>query len=404
MTAPSKPSAIEPYRVLFPIAWLGALISVGLWMLVSVSHKLSWGIAAYPASLHAYGVFATFVLPAVSGFLLTALPRFTGTPLPSSVLVGSVTLAFLGSLAAFLSGRIILLCLFGAMALGITLFFARSRMLGSNTGLPSYLKAFLPAGLAAAFLGWLLILVGLSLRDLAPGVYYEPFLLSGRSLLFYSSISLIVLGAGSRIAVTIQANDHPDRHTWRRFLEENRTEPYLVTALILSGALLEIAGYSLGEDRSGTLVRAGALLQFSAMFYWLVLRFRIYRNSFRRAISTGLWIAFWMLLMGLASRVLTGAASVHWGHLFFVGGLALLIFSVMTRVVLSHGKWNLEIENRSLLVWVPVILLTLAAATRASAHLMPASYVNHLGYAAFLFCLAILLWLFRFLILTIRNN
>ncbi|HBS04831.1 MAG TPA: hypothetical protein DEA96_07705 [Leptospiraceae bacterium] len=403
MTAPSK-SAIEPYRILFPIAWLGAILSVGLWMVVSLSHKLSWGISAYPASLHAYGVYATFIYPAVAGFLLTAMPRFSGTPLPSLYLVGTVAGFSLASIAAFVSGQTILVCLFGALALGMTLHFVRSRMLQSNTVLPTYLKAFLPAGLGAALLGWILILVGLTLRDFVPGIAYESFLFSGRTLLFYCSISLIVLGAGSRIAVTIQASDHEDRHAWRRFLEENRTEPYLVTGLILAGTLLEIVGYSLDEDRSGTLVRAGALLEFAAMFYWLVLRFRIYRNSFRRAISTGLWLAFWMLLAGLASRVLTGAASVHWGHLFLVGGLALLIFSVMTRVVLSHGKWDLELENRSVLVWIPVILLSLAAATRATAHLMPASYVNHLGYASFLFCLAILIWLFRFFLLTIQKN
>ena len=332
------------------------------------------------------------------------MPRFSGTPLPSLYLVGTVAGFSLASIAAFVSGQTILVCLFGALALGMTLHFVRSRMLQSNTVLPTYLKAFLPAGLGAALLGWILILVGLTLRDFVPGIAYESFLFSGRTLLFYCSISLIVLGAGSRIAVTIQASDHEDRHAWRRFLEENRTEPYLVTGLILAGTLLEIVGYSLDEDRSGTLVRAGALLEFAAMFYWLVLRFRIYRNSFRRAISTGLWLAFWMLLAGLASRVLTGAASVHWGHLFLVGGLALLIFSVMTRVVLSHGKWDLELENRSVLVWIPVILLSLAAATRATAHLMPASYVNHLGYASFLFCLAILIWLFRFFLLTIQKN
>ncbi|MEQ8350503.1 MAG: NnrS family protein [Leptospiraceae bacterium] len=407
MTAPSFKNTIEPYRILFPVAWLGGLLTVGLWMIVSLSHSLSWGFAPYPASLHAYGVFALFVFPSVSGFLLTALPRFTGSPLPSLTFLGWVTATYLFSMASFLTGYPVLVCLFALVAMILTLGFARIRMRDSSTVLPSYLRAFLPTGLVAGLLGWLSIIVGLCLQNLDLSFTsdaHEPFILSGRSLLFYYSISLIVLGAGSRIAVTIQAQDHEDRHSWRRFLEENGTEPYLVLALLALGALIEIIGFSLGEDRSGSLVRSGAFLCFAAMFYWLVLRFRIYRNSFRRAISTGLWLSFWLILIGLGSRVITGSASVHWVHLFFVGGLALLIISVMTRVILSHGKWDLILENRSLMLWIPVLLLVLAAATRASAHLLPTSYINHLGYASFLFCLSVLMWLLRFLILTISKS
>lgn len=408
MTAKSETPTIEPYRMLFPLAWLGAGFSVGLWMAVALSNRLGWGLPPYPASLHAYATFATFIFPSVSGFLLTALPRFTGTPLPSVQFVSFVLGLYLVALAGFALGSPGLVCLFALGGLVATLAFARKRMKESMTELPAYLRAFLPAGLGAAVLGWLLILIGLFIENYLQKAFPElaaaPYTAAGRTLLFYYSISFIVLGAGSRIAVTIQASDHADKNNWRRSLEENQSEPLMVTALLFAAAMLEIAGILMGEDRAGTLVRTGALLSFSAVFYWLLLRFRVYRNSFRRAVSTGLWISLWMILAGLAARFLTGLSSVHWVHLFFVGGLSLLTFSVMTRVILSHGKWDLNLENRSFLLWLPIGLLVLAAATRASAHLLPASYMNHLGYGAFLFVLALLLWLARFMGFLIRHN
>ena len=409
MTVSDDRHYLEPYRLLFPIALLGSAVTVGIWMVTALGRKAQLPVPLYPAALHAYGVFAAFIFPAVSGFLLTAVPRFTGGILPHNGFSFTVALFYMLSLLCFVLGEPGGVCLFAFLGLLSTLIFAVQRFRASSVKLPGFLFAFIPTGLLFAAVGWLLILIPFAVEMLhvfgLPALQLEfPFDAVGRTMVFYYSISLIVLGAGSRIAVTIQASDHEDKNEWRRSLESGRIEGYLVASLIVLGFLLEFLGILGEESRSGYLRRAGGFLSFAAMFYWLVLRFRIYRMSFRRAVATGIRAAFWMILAGLMLRSVLATENVHWAHLFFAGGLALLTISVMTRVVLSYGKWDLEPENRSPFLWVALILILLSAATRASAHLLPDSYINHLGYAAFLFVLAILLWLLRFLVATLKQK
>ncbi|MCB1171316.1 MAG: NnrS family protein [Leptospiraceae bacterium] len=409
MTVSDDRHYLEPYRLLFPIALLGSAITVGIWMLTALGRQTHLPVPLYPAALHAYGVFAAFVFPAVSGFLLTAVPRFTGSTLPHNGFSFTVALFYMLSLLSFILGEAGAVCLFAFLGLLSTLIFAVRRFRRSSVKLPLFLFAFIPTGLLFAAIGWLLILIPFALEKLhvfgLPSLQVDfPFDLVGRTMVFYYSISLIVLGAGSRIAVTIQASDHEDKNEWRRTLEGGRMEAFLVASLIILGFLLEFLGILGEESRGGYLRRAGGFLSFAAMFYWLVLRFRIYRMAFRRAIATGIRAAFWMILIGLMLRSLLATENVHWAHLFFAGGLALLTISVMTRVVLSHGKWDLEPENRSPFLWITIVLILLAAATRASAHLLPASYINHLGYAAFLFVLGVLIWLLRFLVATLKQK
>lgn len=406
MTLKQDRHTLEPYKLLFPVSLLGAVLTVGVWMLAALKPWTAWPLPAYPGDLHAYGVFATFVFPAVSGFLLTAVPRFTGTALPITAVSTFIAFLYLISILGFFLGSPPLVVTGAFLALLYTLWFAGRRLAKSAVPPPAFLMAFIPAGLASAVLGWALILMGwlLALPETAHLQPNYPLALAGRTLLFYYSISLIILGAGSRIAVTIQAADHEDKNDWRRSLEQATLEPYLLSALVAVAAILEFSSLALEKHRTGALHRVGAFLLFAALFYWLVLRFRIYRNSFRRAISTGLWSALWMILAGMALRAFTGSASVHWSHLFFAGGLALLTISVMTRVILSHGKWDLMPENRSPILWAIIGLLLFAAATRASAHLLPSSYLNHLGYAALLFVAAVILWIVRFLRLAWKDN
>ena len=398
-----KPTtSVEPYRFLFPVALAGALITVGIWILTFATARFGWSGPAYPAIIHSYGVFGLFIFPAVSGFLLTAIPRFSGTHLPAMPTVIAVFIAYVIGLLAFLAQNLMLVCLSSLAGLFLTLLFVLRRMRKSTVSLPVYLQVFIPPGLLAALLGWILILTGLS------GTLAESpsaaFLSAGRTALFYYSISWIVLGAGSRIAVTIQSANFEDRNDWRRNLEAMRWQPMVVSLCMALGLALEIVAAVLGQDRSGWLVRTGAAISALAMAFWFLFAFRIYSNTFRRAISTGIWLALWMMLIGLLSRSVTGSTSVHWAHLFFASGLALLTLSVMTRVVLAHGRWDLGSENRSPSLWIVIVLLIGAGATRASAHLLPQSYLNHLGYAAFLFVLAVIVWCLRFLYSTVVQS
>src|SRR5262249_29564844 len=78
----------EPFRVLFP---LGVLVT---W--VAVGHWLAYGtglIATYSCLLHGVIQMQAFVGAFAAGFLLTALPRRTGSPPASRTLVAAVCVA-----------------------------------------------------------------------------------------------------------------------------------------------------------------------------------------------------------------------------------------------------------------------------------------------------------------------
>ena len=64
----------EPYRVFFPLGILCGLAGVAIWPLYS------FGLTAtYSGRSHALVQIFGFLYAFIAGFLLTAVPRFTGT-------------------------------------------------------------------------------------------------------------------------------------------------------------------------------------------------------------------------------------------------------------------------------------------------------------------------------------
>ncbi|HNL68644.1 MAG TPA: NnrS family protein, partial [Leptospiraceae bacterium] len=114
----------NPYRLFFPLSWLGAFALAFVWIpaVLIERHFLTIpGWNAYPRDLHSTLAAGVFVLPAMTGFLLTAAPRMTGSSpasmiwvvalffceilIPPSVLLGGTAIALLGAcaiLSAFL--------------------------------------------------------------------------------------------------------------------------------------------------------------------------------------------------------------------------------------------------------------------------------------------------------------
>src|SRR5215467_7577450 len=68
----------EPYRVFFPLGILFGLAGVAIWPIYS------FGLTAtYSGRAHALVQIYGFLYAFIAGFLLTAVPRFTGTSQPS---------------------------------------------------------------------------------------------------------------------------------------------------------------------------------------------------------------------------------------------------------------------------------------------------------------------------------
>src|SRR5215510_15562617 len=68
----------DPYRIFFPLGIILGVTGVAMWPLYYFAIT-----ASYSGRVHAYVQTDGFLYAFIAGFLLTAIPRFTGTESPS---------------------------------------------------------------------------------------------------------------------------------------------------------------------------------------------------------------------------------------------------------------------------------------------------------------------------------
>jgi uncharacterized protein involved in response to NO len=79
-------------------------------------------------------------------------------------------------------------------------------------------------------------------------------------------------------------------------------------------------------------------------------------------------------------------------HLTLVGGFAVLMFVVATRVVFGHSGNSRRLKSRNRWLIVAVSLMLLGMATRMSGDFWPKLRVSHYGYGAILWISGVLVW------------
>ena len=89
-------------------------------------------------------------------------------------------------------------------------------------------------------------------------------------------------------------------------------------------------------------------------------------------------------------------------HIIFIGGFSLMIFSVATMVVLSHGGENDKISKPLPVLWIAALGVGGSLALRVAASFFPAQYFQLLGAAGALWLSAGLAWFFFALPKTFR--
>lgn len=383
----SRSLKFDPYLIFFPASIAGALLSVGIWIPFSLQFTGLWQMS-YPNWLHAYGVFSLFVFPAIVGFLLTAVPRFTATAMPGIWSVSALFASICTAFAGFLSGSLLFIKIgFTATVLLLTLNVI-IRFIRSEQKQPVFLFLYLVPGLCFAVFGSILS-------------FFDSMQQVASAFIFYASPLLIIMGAGSRILLTIQSSGFDDRNDWRRSMEQDHLLTIL-TALLLAGSFLVEAALALNWLSFEYSRPVLAILRAFLIGLWLV-RMRMYAIQWKRVISVMVSGSVFFIFLGFLLTASDEGLSRHLAHFFFVGGLSSVIFAVMVRVILSHGQMNLDYENTSKILMATFSLLILAAATRATAHMLLSGYSNHLGYASFVFLIAVVLWSSVFLYKMIRN-
>lgn len=95
-----------------------------------------------------------------------------------------------------------------------------------------------------------------------------------------------------------------------------------------------------------------------------------------------LWASLWALVLGLWGAALWPRYRVGWLHVTFIGGFTLMVFSVATMVVLSHGGQPHRLRQPLWILRVVAAGVLSAVITRVMAPYDPAHFFLLVGISA----------------------
>ncbi len=359
------------FRPFFLLAGFHAAIAIPLW--IAVLHGFELPRALLPAPVwHVHEMLYGFVVAAMAGFLLTAVPSWTnqrgyaGAPLVLLV-------------ALWLAGRLAM-----TLPLGLSPLWAG---LIDLAFLPALALTILPALLRSGnrrnlvFIGLLAVLFASNLHfhlngaaandPLYLGLNAMLFLVSmlgGRMVPAFTSAGLKQLGIDARI---------------RRYQPLDRAALVAVVGVLIVDLVFPASVYA------AVMAAVAAVLLAAQLSRW---------QGHRTLPIPMVWVlhvayAWLPICLALKAAVLFAVPipASSWLHALTVGAMATMIIAVMSRAALGH-------TGRALVAPRPVVvgyvLLTIAALSRVfGPMLMPSAGSLWLVLAALLWCLAFLLYL-----------
>lgn len=363
----------EPFRIFFPLGVLVGWIGVGVWLVYALGL-----VETYSCFGHGLIVAQAFLVAIACGFLLTAVPRRTQSPPPSRAELCLLVGLPLAVTAMALARRWALAEILHAGTLLLLLRFVARRAFG-RLGRRRPPASFLLIPLGALFgLGGALLLAW-STAAVGP-----PWTLAlGRLLVEQGVFLCFTLGAGG-VILALVAGKPPPADLGSSAAEGRRALGYASLGL---GILATFVIEALGAGQLGPLLRAAVVGAGAALgegLRGLPARPGLHRRA--------VWLAFWMMPLGLALYGLLPSYRVPALHVLFIGGFATMAFGVASHVSFGHLGLESHMRGRP---WPVVALLSglgLALAGRVAADVSH-TYFAHLGWAAACWILGSAAWL-----------
>lgn len=355
---------VQPYQIFFPIGVLYGIWGTFLWIL----HALGW--IAYPGIMHAGLMITGFLFSFALGFLMTAVPRFTGARFASKneliFATGLSLISFAGIYPAVFS---LIILIFIAI-----FFLSRFR---ERIYTPPVHFIFIPLGIIIGILGSILII-----ND-------SPV---GRVFLYQGTMLCFVLGVGGKLVTALLGWGALPTTQFESLgiKKKSKLPPWNVLIpfiLLLLGFALEFSD----------LLAFGRVLRAIAGFWVGIAAWKIHKLPAQPGrLSMWLWISCWGLVTGLWIYALVPNMGIHGMHFTFISGFGLMTLMIASRVTLAHGGYDLTLELKSkTLLWTSSLVI-LSAITRVIAP-YSLTYFNHLAYASATWIVAMVIWVIPFL-------
>jgi uncharacterized protein involved in response to NO len=343
------------FRPFFFAAALWGVVSMLLWLPAAAGMAVL-ATAFEPLAWHAHEMLFGFVGAAVCGFLLTAIPNWTGRlPLQGLPLLGLVLLWIVGRVAVAVSAEI-------------------------------------GAGPAAVLdLSLWVVLLGVVLREILTGKNWRNLPMVGALLLFTIANALMHaevfgwaatgalgwrLGMGVIVVLIVLIGGRIVPSFTRNWLAKRGTgalpAPFdRIDRLTMAGSAAAMLCWAAlpGSPVTGVLVAVAAVLNAVRLARWQGQRTAA--EPLVLVLHLGyVWIPVGLAL--LAASILTAAVpTLAAVHALGVGAFATMMLAIMTRATLGHTGRTLHAGPATSVIYV---LITLAALLRLGATLVPALY------------------------------
>lgn len=379
--------AREPFRLFFPLGILVGIIGVSHWLLYAKGM-----IEHYSGFFHSTVQMLLYMPCFILGFLLTAMPRFSGSPQASKGEVGYFFFLIIGILI-FLrleSWVIAELCYIGIL-LGLVRFAMRRvprrrEKSASSSSAPPRELIWIPIGVFHGIVGTTLLILG-QLRIL-PGWS----ILVGKPMMEQGFILSVVLGVGGflapRLMGTYQRREEPESlcHPALHNLNTPKARIYLY---LLMGVLLFSSYWIqvLLSERGGYFIRASIITLILVLTQSLCFRPKV-KDLYVQLI----WVSVWMVVIGFWGVVLWPDYRIAMLHIAFIGGFSLMVFAVATMVVMSHAGEGETLRRPLWIFWVVALGIALAIFKRAAVIVTPDAYFKLMGMSATFWLLTAVSW------------
>ncbi len=358
------------FRPFFLAAGLYALIAVGAWVFILATGRAPFG--GIPAHLwHGHEMLFGFIGAAVAGFLLTAVPSWTGSRgFAGAPLVALAALWLAGRLAFAGAGTLpwpaIAVAELSFLPL-LAFLIGRSLLRERNRNFPMLVIVAVLWGIDAWFLQAAaagdLAGAGLALRVGIGVVLVLLTVIGGRIVPAFTASALRVRGIAAQIT------------TWK---------PVEVAVIGSMALAVVVDGVAPGSRAAGVVALFAAITQAVRLSGW---------RSLRTLDAPIVWVlhaAYAWLPLGLllkAVHLLTGAPwAAQWLHALTIGAAATMIMAVMTRASLGHTGRPLVVGRSIALAYA--LLLGAAVVRVFGPALVPASYLGTVEAAAILWIAA----------------
>jgi uncharacterized protein involved in response to NO len=363
------------FRPNFLLAGLAAVVLIPAWA-VSFVFGVPLSSGWPPTLWHAHEMLYGFIASAVAGFLLTAVPSWTGQK-------------------GFAGRPLVLLT---------ALWVAARVMIATSANWPAVVTA-------AVDLSFFPVLAGLVARPLMRARNRNTPLLAVLTLLWLTNLVFhvaliahdqplalhaILLGIDVLLVlVTVIGGRIVPAFTTTALRSSGRQGSVTASPAITAAAVTSMVAVAVGDvfapdaHLAGVLAAIAALIQGWRLTQWGALK------TLRQPIVWVLHLAYLWLPVGLALKaiaLLNGAAfSAFWLHALTIGALSTMILAVMTRAALGHSGRALVVHPATTASY---LLLTGAAIVRVfGLATLKVSYPMVIGEAAFLWTAAFLLYL-----------